>query len=482
MVPEVRILSDEEIRTLHGAALDVLAKVGIRYGSRRCLELLEAEGQKVDYGSGIAWIRPDLVERCIKSTPRTITLGGRIPKHDMVLDGSCLRVATNGQATFVQDHRTGKRRRACVQDLRDSTRMGHHLDGIDYIWPMVVPSDVPGESRGLHEMYHSFACSSKHIQHEIQVPAHVPLALEMLEVLMGSKAEVRRRPPFSVVSCTVSPLQHEPMMAELSIDLARAGIPIAVWPMPLTGATAPLSVPATCLMSIVEFLSGVVLFQSAAPGCPLIFPFGPEILDMRSGMAACGGPEIPLFNLILGQMARYYDVPSIGVGLNSDGKIPGIQAAYESMQTGLGAALSGADLLVGVGVLDDNNTMSLTQMVIEAEMARMVKRVRSGVTVNSATLMTHLIEKAGPGQDYLGFKETRDGLRRGEVFFPGFGYRNSYDQFFKDGRDELDAARAEVERLLAMPDPDPLPPEVDSELRRIVAAADKACSVPASHQ
>jgi len=480
MVPTVRILSDDEVRLMHTRALDVLRKVGIRYESRRCLELLEAEGQRVDYDSGIAWLEPDLVERCIRSTPRVITLAGRNPGHDMLLDGTRLRITTNGQGTFTQDHRTGERRQGCVKDLRDSTKVGHHLDVVDYVWPMVVPFDVPGESRVLHEMYHAFAMTSKHVQHEIQLPEHVPFALEMLEVLAGSKEELRRRPLYSVVACTVSPLQHEPKMAELCIDLARAGVPIVIWPMPLTGATAPVTVPGTCLMSLVEFLSGVVLFQVAAPGCPLIYPLGPEVLDMKSGMAVCAGPEIPLFNLVLGQMAKHYDVPALGVGLNSDAKIPGIQAAYESMQTGLAAALSGADLLVGIGVLDDNNTMSLTQMVIESEIGRMVKRIREGVVVTDESLMTHLIEKAGPGQHFLGFKETLNGLKTGEVFFPRFSYRSTYDKFFEEGHDEIARARAEVERLLALPDPEPLPPEVDRELRRILKAADKACAESAA--
>ena len=105
----------------------------------------------------------------------------------------------------------------------------------------------------------------------------------------------------------------------------------------------------------------------------------------------------------------------------------------------------------------------------------MIKRIREGVEVSDRTLMSHLIAKAGPGQHFLGFKETLDGLKQGEVFFPSFGYRNTYDKYFADGHDEMDRARAEVERLLALPDPDPLAPEVDRELRRIVAAADKAC-------
>ncbi len=480
MVPEVRILSEQEAKTLHARALDILEKVGIKYESRRALALLEEAGQKVNYDSGIAWIKPDLVERCIASTPRTITLAGRNAAHDMVLDGTRLRVTTNGQGTFTQDFRTGERRQGNVQDLRDSTKVAHYLDVVDYIWPMVVPFDVPGPSRVLHEMYHSFAMTTKHIQHEIQLPEHVPFALEMLQVLAGDRESLRKRPIYSVVACTVSPLQHEPHMAELCIDLARAGIPIVVWPMPLTGATAPVTVPGTCLMSLVEFLSGVVLFQVAAPGCPLIYPLGPEVLDMKSGMAVCAGPEIPLFNLVLGQMAKVYDVPALGVGLNSDAKIPGIQAAYESMQTGLAAALSGADLLVGIGVLDDNNTMSLTQMIIESEIARMVKCIRAGVVVNDETLMAHLIEKAGPGQHFLGFKETLNGLKKGEVFFPRFSYRNTYDKYFAEGHDEIKSARSEVERLLALPDPDPLPPEVDRELKRILKAADKACAESAA--
>lgn len=480
MIPEVRILSDEEVRLLHTRALDVLRKVGIRYESRRVLDLLAEHGQRVDHDKGIAWLEPDIVERCLKTTPRVITLAGRDPKHDILTDGSRLRVTTNGQATFTQDYRTGERRQGQVKDLRDSTKAGHHLDVVDYIWPMVVPFDVPGPSRVLHEMYHSFAMTTKHIQHEIQLPEHVPFALEMLEVIAGSREALKRRPPFSVVACTVSPLQHEPKMADLCIDLARAGIPIVIWPMPLTGATAPVTVPGTCLMSLVEFLSGVVLFQLAAPGCPLIYPLGPEVLDMRSGMAVCGSPEIPLFNLILGQMAKFYNVPALGVGLNSDAKIPGVQAAYESMHTGMAAALSGADLLVGIGVLDDNNTMSLTELVIEAEIARMVKRIREGAVVTDETLMVHLIEKAGPGQHFLGFKETLNGLRTGAVFFPKFSYRSSYDKFFEEGHDELEKARAEVDRLLALPDPDPLPPDVDRELRRIVEAADKACAESAA--
>ena len=54
MEPCLTFLSDEELKRLHTNALDILENVGIRYESRVCLELIAAEGQKVDFDSGIA--------------------------------------------------------------------------------------------------------------------------------------------------------------------------------------------------------------------------------------------------------------------------------------------------------------------------------------------------------------------------------------------------------------------------------------------
>ncbi|HEV8120991.1 MAG TPA: trimethylamine methyltransferase family protein, partial [Candidatus Polarisedimenticolia bacterium] len=141
MIPEVKILSDEEVRLLHGRALEILDRVGIRYESPRALALLEEAGQRVDHAAGVARLDPAFVEKAIAMTPRVITLGGRNPQHDMTLDGRRLRITTNGQATFTQDFRTGVRRFATVADLRESTKVAHYLDVVDYVWPMVVPTD-----------------------------------------------------------------------------------------------------------------------------------------------------------------------------------------------------------------------------------------------------------------------------------------------------------------------------------------------------
>src|SRR5437867_12383073 len=103
MVPEVRILSEDEVRLLHTRALDILEKVGIKYESKRALDLLAEHGQRVDHDKGLAWLSPDIVQKCLKSTPRVITLAGRDPKHDLKTAGQHLYVTTNGHATITPD-------------------------------------------------------------------------------------------------------------------------------------------------------------------------------------------------------------------------------------------------------------------------------------------------------------------------------------------------------------------------------------------
>ena len=72
---------------------------------------------------------------------------------------------------------------------------------------------------------------------------------------------------------------------------------------------------------------------------------------MKTSLASTASPEGMILNLAFAQMTGFYEVPYMAGGICSDAKVPGIQAAYENMGTGMSAALSGCDLLVGVGIL-----------------------------------------------------------------------------------------------------------------------------------
>jgi len=93
-------------------------------------------------------------------------------------------------------------------------------------------------------------------------------------------------------------------------------------------------------------------------------------------------------------------------GFGPVAKILGPQAAYESVFFALTPALAGADILCGVGLLDGDTLLSFEQLIIDYEIGTMILRIIRGFDVNDETLALDLINKVGPGGNYLAEKHT----------------------------------------------------------------------------
>jgi trimethylamine---corrinoid protein Co-methyltransferase len=469
--PTVKMLTEKEVRLIHDASLEILERTGVLYDNKTALDVLEAHGVKVDRSTGVAWIKPEVVERCIKTAPRRFVLASRDGKNDAVIDGEQMHHMTDGQASFTIDEKTGERRSSTLHDLAISTMLADAMPPIKVMWSTVFPTDASTDFRALFEMATSFMWSTKHFEMVggVQDPDDVPYLLAMIDAVYGDRRKQRDRPVFSMVTCPVSPLKHDDAMTEACIALAKEWVPIVFWPMPLQGATAPITMAGTLLQTNVEFLSGLVLYQLVQPGLPMIYPAGPETLDMKTGLASTASPEGILLNLPFAQMTEFYDVPYMGGGICSDAKIPGIQAGYENMATGMTAALSGCDLLVGIGILEDGNTLSLPQMVIDEEICNILSFVRQGMEVTRETLMVDSVHKVGHSPNHhLGEPFTRHFLKSGQGYWPYISFRGTYGDWKRRGKDEVQLARDRMKTLLDGHPGTTLAPEVQQELRRLL--------------
>jgi trimethylamine--corrinoid protein Co-methyltransferase len=370
------------------------------------------------------------------------------------------------------DPNSGQRRPSTLADLVSATRLSDALEAVDFFWPPVVPGDVPDSVRTLVEVATAFMHTSRHIQHEVKHPQDVPYLLEMLDALLGDRRRHAQRPIYSVVCCPVSPLQHEPDMTTACIEMARHDVPICLMPMPLAGATAPVTLAGTLAVTYAEFLSGVVLYQLVRPGLPMILAVGSTILDMRTGLYSAGAPELALLNIALMQIGKHLGVPTMAQGLVSDAKSPGAQAAYEKAVNGLSAFLAGSDAVNGLGLLDSHQLLALEQLVIDNEITCLVRRVTQGFELDDEHLMLDLIREVGIGGHFLGQRRTLEHLKQGEHFQPKLSFRGSYESWREQRYDEIGAARERVRRLLAEHEGSPLAPEVEKALREIVVRAD----------
>jgi len=217
-----------------------------------------------------------------------------------------------------------------------------------------------------------------------------------------------------------------------------------------------------------DVLAMLCLAQAAEPGTPIIYAPALAVMNPRSGMYSAGAIESGLLSSAAIEMGKYYQLPVEGSGGGTDTFLPGIQASYERAMSLLLGMLSWPDLMIGCGLLGGSMVMSLEQLVIDVEMFRMSKQVHRGISTHDETWLDEVIQKAGPGGNFLGEKSTIKNIRSGEWLIPQLGVHDTQKSWESSGRkDILDEAREKVDQILLTHTPLPLDDDIQKELDKI---------------
>jgi len=261
---------------------------------------------------------------------------------------------------------------------------------------------------------------------------------------------------------------------DLALTLAEAGIPVSFYPMPILGATGPVTIAGSAVVNNAEFVSAATLVQLAYPGAPVIHGGGPTAMYMNSGAYASNSPEAMLLRSIQGHMADFYGVPAwYGAGATT-AKEPGIQSAYENAMAMFMAYVNGADLTFGTGLLDGSRVLCLENMVVDDEILGMVKRILRGIEVSDETIARDLIVKMGFNGNYLFDKHTTRHVR--ELWQAGLGETGTYEAWKAAGaKSTVEKAQETVREILAA-EPIGFPDDLGREFDRIIAAAEAQVS------
>ena len=92
---KLEILTKEDVQKIHNATLQIIEKVGVRFPSKRALEIWAANGAEVDYEKKIARVKPQIIEDAIKKAPPAYKLAARDPQQDLQLDGNHVNLGTD---------------------------------------------------------------------------------------------------------------------------------------------------------------------------------------------------------------------------------------------------------------------------------------------------------------------------------------------------------------------------------------------------
>jgi trimethylamine--corrinoid protein Co-methyltransferase len=468
----LQVLSREECEQVHARSLEVLARTGVRVDSGAARALLREAGAAVDEGSRRVCLPPDLVKWALAQAGRRFTLGGRRPGWSFAVNEGGFTLLADGGATAVLDG-DGPPRRPTRDDWEAATRLLDALDDVGLYWcPTEYPADIERPAVFVRYLADVFATFGKHVQESFGDPALAPWCREVLDIVFGGREAVRERRPLSFLITPASPLVLEAGHVDAWLGLRDYGLPVALMPMPLQGATAPGSRLATLVTANCEVLAALCLVQVAAPGTPVLYAPVPATMEPRSGLYAAGAPEHAAMGAAGTAMARHYGLPAESSGLTTQTFVPDLQTAWEKGMSALLAVLAAPDVLVGPGLLAGATVLSLVQIVLDVEVVRWARRAAEGVPVQDDLWLDDVLAAVGPGGTFLGERSTRRNVRGGEWGPPGLGVSGSREAWQAAGAPgTLAEARARVGELLAGHEPEPLPDDVRAALDALVRRA-----------
>jgi trimethylamine--corrinoid protein Co-methyltransferase len=432
------------------------------------LEVLAEHGAQVDPESQIVCFPPDLVMDALRNVPRYFTLGAREKVYDLHLDGDTTYFTTDGCGVETIDFDTRQKRPSCKADVAKMALIADSLPSIGFIWPMVSAQDH-GITAPLHELDAAYNNSIKHVQSETvmgEIPARY--AVEMAGVIAGGKEELRARPTFSLVVCTIAPLIQDREGIEGAMVLAEAGVPVGFLAMPTLGTTAPATLAGALAMGDAEIISAVVLMQMVAPGCPVFHSLMQAWADPRSGAyisynldSRCRYAPV--------EMAHHWGMPALGACYGTDSRQAGTwQAAAEPALDPFMAGLVGPEIVTGMGLADTYTLLTPEQILMDDDLYQRARYALMTMEVTPETLGLDAIHAVGPGGNFLAQKHTRTYMR--EALKRGLTHQVGPDGKY---RDPQEAAREQVKGILENHHPEPLEKAKQVELTRLLKSADK---------
>jgi trimethylamine--corrinoid protein Co-methyltransferase len=211
----------------------------------------------------------------------------------------------------------------------------------------------------------------------------------------------------------------------------------------------------------------VVRPGTAVIALPIIFA-----TDMKTGRSLQSSPEaMQGAALAVRFIKTAFGLPTHTYGSGADSPNVDGQSMIERSLLGVLVAAAGADILGGAGQFEVATAISPVQLVIDNEVAGMIRRMISGLTIDEETMAWDDLRSASSSGHFL---ETDHTLRHcRDAFNPQIFVRQSRQMWTKQGEKDFMARAAEHYRLLSgKGQPRDLPAEMMREMDRIVESAD----------
>jgi trimethylamine--corrinoid protein Co-methyltransferase len=466
--PKINVLDDNhKIQILEEAKL-ILETQGIFIENQEAIEMFEKKG--LNHEGAKYFIPSDLINKSLDSVPRQITLFDRDGEEHLILKDDQVHFDPGSAAIFILDESTGEIREGQSQDFIRFSKIVEQLNYIDAQSTALIYQDVPNNSQDWHRLYLALSNCFKPIITGTFRKESFSIMREILLACRTSEDDLARKPLAIFDACPSPPLKWSDLTTQSLIDAAKSMIPSEFVSMPLSGASAPITLIGSITQHCAECLAGVVIVQLANKGAPLIWGGSPAVFDMKHGTTPMGAIETMMINLGDVEMGKFLHLPTHAYMSLSDSKIPDGQAGFEAGMGALLAGLAGINMISGPGMLDFESTQSIEKLVIDNEIAGMVKRLIRGIDDYGSPFASEILKDYEDKEELLSHPSTLKYFRK-ELFLPSSIIDRMTRDSWKEQGSKSARQRAKVEalRLLNKPSLRPIDESLQKQLDKIAS-------------
>jgi trimethylamine---corrinoid protein Co-methyltransferase len=460
------VLDEDDCARLFHSVLHCLERTGVNVLNSQARSLLAEAGAPVD-GVRVR-IPAGLMQKTLSSAPSGFSLYGRDVRQHMEVTSGKVHFGPGLTSSYFIDPYSGERRFPKQEDLATAARVSDALENIDYLMGLVLPDDIPPERASVYEFAEMVTHSGKPLIAWADSISNLEDIYQISVAALGSEERLQEQPLFALFAVGLGPLVHPDIVMAKVLWCAERRIPLVYHGHGVAGVSAPVTGAGSLVVNLAGCLSGLAIAQLKHPGAPVCMGAVPAPMDPYTCRPSYGSPELNLYSAAIADVARYLRLPYMGTAGASEAKCLDLQAAIESTFQVVFSLLSGTSLPHDAGFLDCADIGSLEMLVMTDEIISMARRIMRGIEINDVTLMLDLIDRVGPGGEFISTEETAHGFRR-EIWRPRLMDRLPWMEWTGKGSHGMqDRIRDRIQSILSTHTPLPLPEGAIEQIQHIL--------------
>jgi trimethylamine--corrinoid protein Co-methyltransferase len=403
-LPPSRLISDDEVESVHQAALEILETIGVKCQVKAARDLMARAGAIIEEDR--VRIGRDIVEAALETVPSSLAMSSRNSARTIRFGGRHLTTAAVLGPPACSDLVRG-RRTGTVSDLAELLKLTQFFNCIQLNGFPVEPLDVEVPVRHLDAALLMLTLTDKVPYVFCQSPKRIEDVLTLCALARGETLEEFAQSPgvYSIIN-TNTPLHYDIPMTWGIMEMARHGQPVLITPFVMAGASTPATIASAMALNTAEVLFGAVLGQLVRPGAPAVYGCAAMNVDMRTGAPAYGLAEMHCFSIIGGQLARRYSMPMRSSNFSAS-NIPDFASGMESAASVYTALHSGAHFLMhAAGWVEGGLCTSYEKFVLDCDLLQSALCLIDPVEMTTETLALEEIRSVGPGGHFFGTERT----------------------------------------------------------------------------